>query len=184
MFTISGAGIGYVYWLIAIKSEEYGLDNKIVGSAINIFYRYIMSIFIAIMTSGVIGVAVNKLIGESSLKLYELPLALLLTILMAVPYTVAGVVLASIPFLIFVYISKLLNLKLLKHYIAAGILISVIVYYPNLFSFRPPIPGSLSEISVVYLVRFLQSLIAGTAGGYVFWQLSIARANKETSTVI
>ncbi len=180
MFTISGAGIGYVYWFIAIKSEEYGLDNKIVGNAINIVYRYIMSIFIAIMTGGIFAVTANKLIGASSLKLYELPLALMLTILMAVPYTVVGMVLAGIPFLIFVYISNESNLKLPRHYIMAGILISVIVYYPNLLAFRPLIPSSLSEISVVYLARLLQSMIAGAVGGYVYWRLSIARANKKT----
>ncbi len=180
IFTISGAGIGYVYWFIAIKSEEYGLDNRIVGSAINIVYRYIMSIFIAIMTGGIFAVTANKLMGASSLKLYELPLALMLTILMALPYTVVGMVLSSIPFLIFVYISNEFNLKLLRHYIMVGILISVVVYYPNLFSFRPPIPSSLSEISVIYYARFLQSLIVGAAGGYVYWRLSIARAYKKT----
>jgi hypothetical protein len=183
MFAISGAGIGYIYWLIAIKSEDYGLDNKIVGNAFNIANRYILSIFIAIMTGGVIGVTVNTLIGASSLKLLELPLALILTILMAVPYTVVGAVLVIIPFLIFVYISNGFELKMLRHYIVAGILISVIVYYPNLFSFRPPIPSSLGDVSVIYLVRFLQSLIAGTAGGYAFWRLSIARTIKETVTV-
>lgn len=180
MSAISGAGIGYVYWLIAIKSEEYGLDNKIFGSAINIVYRYTMSIFIAIVTSGVIGVTVNKLIGASSLKLHELPLALMLTILMAVPHTVAGMALASIPFLIFVYISNKFNMKLLRHYIVAGILISVVVYYPNLLAFRPLIPSSLSEISIAYFAQFLQSLIAGAAGGYVYWRFSTARANKKT----
>jgi hypothetical protein len=183
MFTISGAGIGYVYWFITIKSEAYGLDNKMVGSAINIFYRYIMSMFIAIMTGGIIGVIVYNLVGVNSIKLHELPLALTLTILMAVPYTVVGMALAVIPFLIFVYVSNKFDLTMPRHYIAAGALISLIIYYPNLFSFLPPFPNSLGEINATYFVRLLQSLIAGIAGGYVFWRLSSSRAKNETVTV-
>ncbi len=174
IFAFFGACLGYVYWLIAVKGEEYGLMHEYAGRTFVVIYKYALSVYIAIAVSSAIGVAFQQIANTNHNKLHESVLAIALAVLMAAPYAIVGVFFAAIPLFIFIYISNKFGLKSVWHYIAAGVIISIAIYYPNLFSYRPPFPNSLDEISAVYLARLLQSLIAGTVGGYAFWRFSKA----------